>query len=154
MRAPLYILALIAALWIASEITRPGVERRGKSRLVSGAIDKGAVHLEIWKVAGASDDHDVGWSFTPNDTGSWSARAWVPRYEHHSGRPGLSLLLFSIPLWPLMVPFAAWFGVAFVRHRRRIRIDLCPCGYDARGLDVCPECGRVSAGVKADRSRG
>jgi hypothetical protein len=47
----------------------------------------------------------------------------------------------SIPLWCLMLPCAVWFAVALWRRRYRINI-LCPCGYDARGLDVCPECGR------------
>jgi len=68
--------------------------------------------------------------------------AWLPEFRRYVA-PSKWKLEITIPIWLLMVPFAAWLAAAFVRRQRRIRVaGLCPCGYDARGLDVCPECGR------------
>jgi hypothetical protein len=71
---------------------------------------------------------------------SWNSFRLLGLPSYGVGR--LSGRWISVPVWCFMVPFAAWFGVAYVRHRRQRR-DFCPCGYDARGLDVCPECGRT-----------
>jgi hypothetical protein len=57
----------------------------------------------------------------------------------------------QLPLWLVMLPFVVWFGVAYLRRRRRLTAGgLCRCGYDARGLDVCPECGRAVEGKGAE----
>lgn len=150
MRAPLVVLiplaALVAlgALWVWSEVPKPALGRSAKSWSATGSIDKGAVHLEVLEGGG----WEVGWYFaTPNNMQEELPRTWFPAYEHSA-----SLRYFAIPIWLVMLPFAAWFAVAVVRRWRKR--GLCPCGYDARGLDVCPECGRVSAEVKVDRSRG
>lgn len=42
---------------------------------------------------------------------------------------------------------AAWFGVAWAARWRRRRRERCErCGYDVRGLAVCPECARPKGG--------
>ena len=41
--------------------------------------------------------------------------------------------------------FCAFFGLHAIRNRRSQQLDSCrECGYDCRGLKVCPECGDIS----------
>ena len=68
--------------------------------------------------------------------GSGGGRVWLPNWGIWPRRG----YIFEVPFWLLMVPCMGWLAIVWIRRRRKS--VLCPCGYDARGLDVCPECGR------------
>lgn len=131
-RIPLVILVLLLALWGAATLARVSVlEISMGSGLFGVSLEAGAV----W----------IAWSEVPaewnGDRVEWASRrpVWLPLLGSLVGLEGWSL---ALPIWLLMLPVAAWLGVAHRRRRRRETV-FCPCGYDARGLEVCPECGRT-----------
>jgi hypothetical protein len=147
MRVPFVMLVLLVGLWVWSEVGYPRLARRVMpgppvaARWFVIELTRGSIQLykaEYVNQGARPQPEEWRWSFRASPR---PRRVWLP-YLSTQANPLSGL---SLPLWIPMAPVAAWFGMAFVRHRRRIRvIDLCPCGYDARGLDVCPECGRAA----------
>lgn len=99
--------------------------------------------------AGANGPSD-GWLWSP----SWTERLHINFAFVGDERP----LYRGLPLWPrigpliaLSAPFAAWPAYLIIRRLRRTRRQQCPeCGYDARGLSACPECGTARAASTVD----
>ncbi len=90
-------------------------------------------------------------------TGNFGYRAYqdykpcMANAEHHFIEPsGMRLVVHTLclPLWLLMIAFAAYPAIAFIRgplrRHRRYKRGLCvTCGYDLRGSsERCPECGK------------
>jgi len=146
MRVPLVILMLLAVLWLASEVAYPNVLRVAPTWWFSCVARKGGIFLDhSWY--DPTYFHDVHnppdyWSCgitRPSPSGGFP-RKWLPEVHTWTTWPDQEDRGIVLPLWPLMLPFVVWVSLVCMR-RRRMR-GLCPCGYNARGLDVCPECGR------------
>ena len=142
MRAPLVLLALLAALWVVSALASVHVRVVNDltvGRVLDFTMTRGGVRLSFlnW------DSRDATLRAESSVSARWAAvwPSWWPKFTHHKllPPPSTSTKLF-LPLWCLIIPVSAWFIVAVVRRHRTVA--LCPCGYDARGFDVCPECGR------------
>ncbi len=128
-------LATAAALllcWIASN--RYGAIIRAGSWNISS--ERGAVSLVRTTV-------DKDWLFLVREVDHLPF-SWSSEFYRYGGTSRLSWAL-TIPWW---CPLLAASGVAFVAWKLdrtatlRARNDCCKkCGYDMRGLKVCPECG-------------
>jgi hypothetical protein len=78
------------------------------------------------------------------DTVTFSPWRMLPEREHR---------LPMFPLWPGFaldtafygtLAFLLWSAPGFVRKKRRRRRGLCVgCGYELKGMEKCPECGRA-----------
>jgi len=97
-----------------------------------------------------------GWELLrakPDDRDDW--RTVPPEHELHflgaKYRSGQVLFMYaqeiSLPMWMLVLAFAVWPTIWFLRHRRRPSPGYCPaCGYDMRATPQrCPECGTEPA---------
>lgn len=151
MRAPLVILVLLAGLWMVSEVLHPRMSRMGigPSGMTAYAVRLGAGAVSFARIHEEDPIDPVGyvrwnWSWGLPGTPDRVHRRWLPTANIDTDlAPVFAWCSIDIPLWCTMLPVLAWLGVAYIRHHRKRA--LCPCGYDARGLDVCPECGRSAA---------
>ena len=148
MRESLAILVLLAGLWVASEVVHPRLSRMRigpngmtaySARLGAGTVSLARIHEE-----GPTDPGGYvrwNWSWGLPGTHDRTFRRWLPRVIADTDQvPVFEWYSLHIPLWCPLLLVMACCGVGYVRHHRKQ--GLCPCGYDARGLVVCPECGR------------
>jgi hypothetical protein len=165
-RLSLATLVVLVVVWVVSEIAAPHVTRsrhtptRGGSRdtVLSAGISKGSIRVGQYTLVGdgpvneppvslreflsspkPSEVHEIRWSVGIDRFVWGETRKWTPQL--------LPIRYMVIPRWCLVAPIGAWFVVACLR-RWRERL-LCPCSYDPRGLDVCPECGREAQSTRA-----
>jgi hypothetical protein len=151
--ASLVILVLLVVAWVWSEVS-PGNRywNLDKETFVRVGFARGQIHascrrtivVELMLALGLPTDDASGFAMgsLPLDPLSNRFLPWAT--AHESPGPYQDWIArFTIPIWWLMLPFGTWLAITW--RRRRSRRSLCPCGYDARGLDVCPECGRAQA---------
>ncbi len=107
----------------------------------------GRIHI-LYHEPGNTNPRIVGWNMgTVDGSFEW----WFSGSPFSTRVPGITWILFSIPIWPaacitIAITAAAWRLDTLAR--RRARLNLCPkCNYDRTGLAVgamCPECGKAS----------
>ena len=111
------------AIWCGFQLTMRG-GRFGAAQLARHPPP----NYSVWNF-GTSREFLLFWSFdySPAVSGL-SAQVWIPG-------------------WSAVLPAAVLTGIIWRRDYRFSRAGLCKqCGYDIRGLKMCPECG---AGAKA-----
>ncbi len=133
-----------------AEDTHPALSTNGPAIILFAHGPAGSFHgYPIWgdKYSVTKSDFvqkTLGFQlcWAPNLPASPSTGAWIAMYSITV--PHWFILLLC-PIFPLV-----WLR-RFLRHRHRLRNNLCPtCGYDMRAsTDRCPECGRAIAAKTA-----
>ncbi len=143
---------LDAAYSVPTGMRDPDEER------VAGVVDSLGLERSTWAPFEPEGARDVAGYLAAKDAQPFWRRGL--RVANPDGPPKNHLLPID-PVWPgfaynaLAFGGGAWallaapslVGLVFGTKRRRRRRGLCvACGYDMRGLDACPECGRAIEG--------
>lgn len=94
-------------------------------------------------------DPKTGWDADVFDDAvgdPWMDDWWPPVRVERLGNPFRSPVTVDLAVWMLSLALAGVSGLCFGVSRRRRSMHACVrCGYDAAGLDRCPECGQAIA---------
>jgi hypothetical protein len=143
-RAAQCILVALVIAWLASLL---GWARLSYSRPSGGGVLAHGVSLRngsVWiRSVRTHGGEASGLRLRGDISPQWPSV--LPRVKRETWGPGGTGWSRDIvvPILCLALPLAAWLTLT-----RKRGASLCPCGYDARGLDVCPECGREVQGMK------
>ncbi|MEZ6317188.1 MAG: hypothetical protein R3B49_00340 [Phycisphaerales bacterium] len=147
--ALLAILLGVRSVWYETH-AYVGYTEPGRSGYYSLRLEGGRVWFECRPPSTSYNtcfgDPKTGWDADVFDDAvgdPWMDRWWPPARAGRLGNPFRSPVAMDLAVWVLSVALAGVSGLCFGMTRRRGSMHACArCGYDAAGLEVCPECGK------------